>query len=648
MRHNMLTKALVGITCLAFGSMAMAQDAPAPAATATKAAPAKTAAPNYGELISQAGKKFSPLTAKDVAAAKGRLAASIDQLSAYLDNNGAHGAGWKKYFGWDELTTQLAADAKPSLKTLKKIRDKFVVDHEGLDWPIYATVGDQLSEYIEVVRYSSAADQKVVYDAQLKALTADLDNYAKKPTELGAFAIGARIGYLKATGQATELVDAIRSNMSRSNLYIQTSVGLVDAGMSRDIDQSTDIYDNILGVSISGTGHTTGKVRMNFVESDDAAILETKMVATVISNTVGQKGPATVWSKGTTNVTATIPLKFTGDRLTAESASASATTSTEFQGLCTKPKFLEKAAWRKAYKSKPTAEYIAARHAEWRVQEKMEEEAGKSVADANSKLDEKFRLPLLRLRAYPQTISVSTSTDHLSIIALQADGSQIAAPSDAPQLDDGSDLAVRIHESMLNNLTARTLAGNTYTDDQLKKALKDLTGKVPEELANNEDKDPWSITFTQVRPMIFEFDGQHFALTIQGAKYTSGEKEYKSMNISVKYKMEKTDKGSKLTRVGEIQFAPPGHKPGKTLSAAQIALRTILQKKLKSAFKPVIESDGLKLPGKFEKVGKLRLAQLASNAGWLTLAWKMPEQAEPAAETAADASKSKADKLVSK
>ena len=649
MRSDMLTKIFMGIACLALGPSAKAQDAPAPTKPAAKAPEAAATAPNYSELISAASEHFAPLTDKDVAAAKGQLQASADKLSDYLDNEGPHGAGWKKYLVWEDLSAQLADGAKPSLKALTKVRDKFVADYAGLDFPVYAEVGDDLTRYIEIVRYSSAEDQKAVYDAQLKALATDLENYAKKPTELGAYAIGARVGYLDATGQATELAAAIRSNLSRTNLHIQTSAELVDAGMSKDINQEDPIYDNILGVSISGTGHTVGKLKMSFVENDDAAEIQTNMVATVTSNTVGSKGPATVWARGTTNVTASLPLKFSGDRLEAEPSQASASTSTEILGIATKPKFLQKAAWRKAYKSKYCAEQIAAQHAEWRVQEKMDAEARKTIGDANDKLDAKFRLPLLRLRAYPQDLAVSTTADRLSIAALQADSRQIAAPNVAPKLIDGSDLAVRVHETMLNNLAARTLAGNTYTDDQLKETLKELTGKVPEELANKEDQDPWSITFTKVRPMIFGFDGEHFSMTIQGSKYTSGEKEYKSMNISVKYKVEMTDKGSKLTRIGEIQFAPPGHKPGKTLSAGQIALRTILQKRLKNAFKPVIESDGLKLPGKFEKVGKLRLVQLGSNAGWLTLAWKMPPQPVAAAtDTAAAADPAAGDKVASK
>jgi hypothetical protein len=645
--------AAASLACLALGSWAAAQDARAPkakpgpeakpaAAESTKAA---AAAPNYGDLIKQAGENFAPLTDKEVAAAKSRLAAAVRKLNAYLDNNGPHGAGWKKYFGWEDLTAQLAAGAKPNVSTLLKIRGKFFADHEGLDWPIYANVGDRLSEYIDVVGYSSAQDQKALYAAQLKSLGEDLDAYGKKPTELGAFAIGARLGYLKATGRANELVAAVHNNLSQNNLDIQASEALVAAGLSRDIDQTTPIYDYILGANISGTGRTVGKLNVELAESEKAALIKTKMIATVNSNTVGQKGPATVWSKGTTSVRATKPLKFTGERLTTEPASVSATTSTEFQGLSVRPRFLQKAAWRKAYKSKPTAEYIAARHAEWRVQEKMDSEARETIAETNKKIDDRFRLSLLRLRAYPQSLAVKSNTERISITALQADGSQLAAPTAAPKLDGDSDLAVRVHETMLNNLAARTLAGNTYNDEQLKAALKDITGKVPKELEDSEDKDPWSITFTKVRPIIFEFDGEHFSLTIQGSDYTSGDREYKEMNIAVKYKMEKTDKGSKLTRVGEIQFAPPGHEPGKTLSAQQIALRTILQKKLKNAFKPVIESDGLQLGGKFKDVGKLRLTQLASDAGWLTLAWKLPSQQ---AAATADASKAKASEVVSK
>lgn len=623
MHRNILGQVVVALACMVSGPWVAAQDAPAVEAT-------KPSSQSLAELISKAGENFAPLTDKELAAAKSGLKEAADKLNVYLDENGDHGAGWKTYFGWKELEEQLADGATPSLKTLRKIRGKFVVDYEGLDWPVYANVGDQLTAYIDVVQYGAAADQKAVYDAQLKALAEDLEKYNAKPSELGAFAIGARLGYLKATGSADALVAAVRKELSRTNLFIQTSAGFIGAGMSRDVDQTQPIYDNILGVSISGTAHMVGRLNVGLAESADSAVIETKMVGTVHSDTVGYKGPATVWSKGTTSVTATMPLRFSGDRLTAEPPSASCTTSTEFQGLCTRPKFLQKAAWRRAYQSKASAEYIAARHAETRVEDRMAAEGDEAAIEANRKLDEKLRLPLLRLRAYPQELAVQSSTEHLTIAALQADASQIAAPSEAPELKDGSDLAVRVHETMLNNLTARTLAGNTYTDDELKETLKELTGKVPEELQDNEDKDPWSITFTKVRPMIVEFDDEHFALVIQGAKYTSGEKEYKSMNISVKYKMEKTEKGSKLTRVGEIQFAPPGHKPGKTLSAGQIALRTILQKKLKNVFKPVIESDGLELSGRFKKVGKLRLTQLASNAGWLTLAWNIPEK--PAAE----------------
>ena len=626
MRHNMLSKAALGLACLAVSSWAVAQDKPAPTKTAA-------AAPSFSELIEKAGAKFQPLTDKDVAAAKKQLKASVARLSTYLDNNGPHGQGWKTYFRWTDLEAQLAGAAEPKLGTLDRIRKKFIADYEGLDWDVYASVGDDLGRYIEVARYASAKDQKAVYDAQLKALATDLGAYGKKPTEIGAYAIGARLGYLEATGQATDVVNAVRSRASLSNLHIQTSAKFVDVGMSRDLAQKDPIYDNILGVAISGTGHTTGKLSVSLAESADKAVIETKMVATIHSETVGQKGPATVWSKGTTQVSATKQLTFTGDRLNSAPARASATTSTEFQGIYIKPRFLEKAVWRKAYKKKGQAEYVAARHAEWRVQEKMDAQAGELIAKTNSKIDDRFRLPLLRLRAYPQSLAVSTTTDKLQITALQASSSQIAAPTAAPALDDGSDLAVRIHESLLNNLAARTLAGNTYNDDQLKATLKDLTGKVPEELKNDQDKDPWSITFERTRPVIFEFDGQHFSLTIRGREFTSGDRKYKAMNISVKYKIEKTSKGSKLTRVGDIQFAPPGHKPGKTLSAAQIALRTILQKKLKNAFKPVIESDGLQLKGQFEKVGKLRLAQLASDGGWLTLAWKIPEKAAAAAAT---------------
>jgi hypothetical protein len=110
-------------------------------------------------------------------------------------------------------------------------------------------------------------------------------------------------------------------------------------------------------------------------------------------------------------------------------------------------------------------------------------------------------------------------------------------------------------------------------------------------------------------------------VTIRGQQYTSGNREFKAMNVSATYKIERTPVGVKLLRQGELVILPPRHRPGQTLTSAQVTLRTLLRKRFDTLLEPEIVSQGLELPGKWKKLGKLSLAHLDCNQGWLVLAW---------------------------
>ena len=88
---------------------------------------------------------------------------------------------------------------------------------------------------------------------------------------------------------------------------------------------------------------------------------------------------------------------------------------------------------------------------------------------------------------------------------LQAGRDQLAAPNAPPALTGKFDLAVRMHESLVGNLSQAVLGGVTLTDERLVEIIKDATGKVPEELAITEEDDPWSITFASELPIEVRF-----------------------------------------------------------------------------------------------------------------------------------------------
>ena len=58
------------------------------------------------------------------------------------------------------------------------------------------------------------------------------------------------------------------------------------------------------------------------------------------------------------------------------------------------------------------------------------------------------------------------------------------------------------------------------------------------------------------------------------------------------------------------------------LSVAQVGTKTFLRRKFGSLFKPEFAGEGLKLKGRWEKAGTLRLADVKADKGWIAVAWR--------------------------
>src|SRR5262249_48082880 len=156
-----------------------------------------------------------------------------------------------------------------------------------------------------------------------------------------------------------------------------------------------------------------------------------------------------------------------------------------------------------------------------------------------------------------------------------------------------SQIALRLHESMVNNFGGGTLAGQTIGQKELEKFAMDFMGEVPERLKDDPGKDPWSITFDSAEPVTFTVADGGFVLTGRAKKYTPGDRSYPAMNFTVRYKIEPLGKGVKGTRVGDIEIFPPGFVPGggRTLSIRETTLRRLMMRRLSKIFEPEIVKD---------------------------------------------------------
>jgi hypothetical protein len=172
------------------------------------------------------------------------------------------------------------------------------------------------------------------------------------------------------------------------------------------------------------------------------------------------------------------------------------------------------------------------------------------------------------------------------------------------------------------------LSGVTLKEEEVQKQATELLGELPERLKSENDRDPWSITFAKVRPITIHFGDNGFQVTVRGQRYTSGDREFQSMNVTADYKIEAEGDGFRLVRKDELQIEPPNFVKGKSLSGRQIALKTLLEKRFGKLFDKEVKSKGLVLPGRWREAGRLDPKQLQSNGGWLVAAWV--ESGEPA------------------
>jgi hypothetical protein len=580
------------------------------------------------QAAKDAGKSFQPIAPQDVAAAKAELQAAVADLDAMLRRSlPEYDAGWRKFLRWDDLQTQLRAEG-PDPKSAEAVLDKFSANVSGLELPRFSRVRRALRNYLDLA--TAAGDPKLqeAYGTQVTDLAAKLEAYDKTGAGDDALAINRALGWLRRGRQAPQLVEAIQGKYARPNLYGTVSQHFLAAGIEEDIEQTQPVTDVILGTSLYGTAHMTGRTRVALQPNEKQAQFDIFLTGQAISNNVGYNGPVTLYSTGNTTISGRKSMFVNDLGLTAAPAAASCATASNIYAISAKCGLIEKIAWKRAGQQKSQAEQIASSHAAWRVQGQMDTRANTLIANANKDYTEKIRTPLARRDGLPRDLRFRSQPDKIEMISLEQSPIQLAAPSDPPAPQAAYDVMVQAHESAVINYGEAIIGGITLTDERLEQIIRDdLKGEVPEELKITPDKDPWSITFTDEAPVRAIFGEGTVNLAIRGRRFTRGDQAINEpIEISALYKIEKTDTGSKLTRQGEVLVK---FLQRERLGAPQIAFKTFLTRKFEALYKPEIVSEGIALKGQLAKAGKLRIQEITTGKGWVVLGWNLIPPATP-------------------
>jgi hypothetical protein len=578
---------------------------------------------------------FHALDAAQLEKAKTTLREAVRHLEEFLALGSApKQLRWKEYLHWDRLARQLGGDSSPQVEELGSVAARFYSGEQGLELPPFARVRRALRRYLEVLVFANDPQAGETLAGRLDTLAGHLGAYAQDPEFWTAGEIGLTLGWLEQLGQANELVAKVRRAYSRPNVFLRVSDATIVAATARPIAETTPIRDLILGTTIRGQGMTRGQVEAQLIPSRRSAILDIVLTGTTDSDTVGYNGPVTILSTGQTQLRGRTRLVIDPAGVSVQPAEGWCQTTTRFRDISAGRRLagplIEQLAWGRALRDKSRAEWIAARHAEGWLAERIDRQSGQLALAANRRFAQEVRNPLQAAEVFPQWLQVSSTVRDVRVEALQAAPWQLAAPG-GPPADPGAEITGRLHQSLLNNATETLLADMTLTDERLVQLLEERKLHVPDELTIHPDKDPWAITFTNRHPVRIEFADDQVIVAIRCQRFRRADDQPfdRLVEISAKYTLQIGPVAAILTRQGDVQvdfLQSQGR-----LSAAQIGIRTFLRRKFNALLKEQFASEGLKLPENLQqRLGQLYLHHLVARDGWLTLGWSRTPQAAEA------------------
>jgi hypothetical protein len=577
--------------------------------------------------IARAAKsQVRPLTKSDLQQARAELVAAAERLDQRLGRDGAKGKQWRDYMHLDQFKDQLRQPNELDAQSLVKIYAKFNSGYNGLELVWFADVREALRHYLEVASGVDNPGVKAAYEQRLDGLADQLQKYLSQPTPELATDISESVAWLASAGQAPALVEAIRTRFGQPNFYGQVGGAVVGAGVAGPVDETEPIQDCILGTAVQGIGRTLGQTTVSLVPDPCNGAFDTFLEGTNHSNNVGRNGPVCIYSRGETKICATKRIWINADGRHAYPAVTSARNRAIIYDIEAQRQIIERIGWRRSEKQLPEAQAIASRHAEQRVNYRVDQQAAPAIEQANSNYATKVRIPLTDRKAFPRQVCFSTTPSFIQMLGLQAGPNQLAAASVPPPLTETVDIGVRTHETMINNMANTVLANMVMREEMLQETVKSLLGYVPEQMKADaaKDQEPWTIVFPRRDPISVTFKDGGFQATLRGREFHKGDNKYPGMNVTAVYKFVKTDQGIKLVRQGELQIFPPGFVPGggQRLSARHQAIRTLLQERLGKMLSPEIVPKGFTLSGKAAAAGKFMPVEMNARDGWLVLGWR--------------------------
>ncbi len=444
--------------------------------------------------------------------------------------------------------------------------------------------------------------------------------------------LGKTLGWLDAAGQSPSLVTAIRAMYSHPNAYFSIHGNLIGDLIGQTISDRSPIRQNAFGRLVRGCTETNGNVSLQLIDDPNQIQAQLRLDANIASGAFVQQGKIQVFtnSYGTLSADRHIFIGLDGVRWTDTQVDANFQSS--FAGTNSSFGLINQVAEKAFNKNQSRADDLARQQAKDQGRTRFDEQADEPLAQANKSLLRLQRKALEKSNLFPAVRAHSTQ-EKITVVVTQATESTLAAPNRPSDFGVNPQVGVQIHDTLLSNYLDPLFSGKTFSNEELAAKISEITGEAPPGLTGTDDEgkpvESFSIGFTRVRPIEFEFVDQKIRVVVSGRKFVQGDKEINAgMKIIMEFKVHDDNGKLKFGRAGKIlfEFLDP-----KRTTPALIAFRRLLDENLNE--NPKTDDREAELPKNFipikqvpqladsELAKKLRLVQFRSDSGWLYLGW---------------------------
>ena len=555
-----------------------------------------------------------------IEAAQANLLANITTVETWTGKTGKT-AGWEKLLKWNEIRQIVAAGPDGNIERLREIESSF---HQGSVVSLQLTkinaLGDSVSNYIDALAFHASPLAENAYLKAIEDIRVNLKG-ALRGEHGAARRLGVLTAWIKSSGQATTLANAIFCYFSYSNIQASLSERLMGMKINQNIYTNGPVQDHIDGASVRGTGITNATFRVDVVPSENEAKFFLRAEGTTSSDVKSWTNHAAVYSRSSGSFKAQKEIRLGRLGFTPLVATATSRNQTQIKSFEEDFWLYREERLKKLHERMRNASQAGADRLVYRSKKELEKRAAEPLAKMQKDYKGKFVSRMVARDLFPERLTYRSDEDHIYMNMFQASRSQLGPSTAAPKAFNG-DATARLHESALNNLFEKQYGATIFSDEDAERIAADFTGDVPDDLAVDPIEAGWNTLLLADIPISVSFRNDEVRYVIEGENFNVDDEQ-----VSGRYTLFAKAKFVKANGVYKKQLLPDStvlkFYDGESVDAET---QELMQRKLAGLLGLEIFRATVPLEEGFNAKGTLRLEFAESQEGWLNLGWRTQQE----------------------